>query len=963
MGGSPPATGRLGGCSATLNGVMYMVGGSLTGSVAPPFASDVLSLEISTGVWTNHTLATAASPVPRQACALAAVNIGSDVVLYLLGGRGESAATLDDFWAFSVSASSWYQFAASAWSAIPSRGAPVADHAMVAIDDGGTTKLVVIFDAELSSLDVYTIGSAYNAEDGSWALVPTTGTEPNRPDCRDNAGVVSWGSSLAVFGGHYQKFTTGDVATTNVLDVATWTWSALTTAGTPPSAKRSMMVAPLGGLSALGKRIMLVFAGNSGNTLVDELHSLHIDDASGTPTWYSVTPAGGSLPPPQELSLLGIDAAGAKAVIYGGSPSSSVVFSYDVGPRIATVAPEATLATGGHVAYPCPIASAIGTPVTSATCTVTGPIPSTIFTADAYVVALSASAGLPPVSGLVTFEAVPQPAIFAVVDPSDLDAVVTAGTTPTVNVTARAGLDFLALNAADLVSITVGGVACTSVTFHSATSITCAVPVLTAAKHAVIVTSASGGASAANGAHLVALPPPAVTSLSKTSGPQAGGDSLTLTGTWLGGSGVSIASLPGAAPADIVDNPTVSVTIASVACTVTAQSSTEVTCTTGAFATTGVFAVTVTTRNGGTAASTISYRVVAPPAVTSVTPSSGPPGTQLLVEGTSLGTSLADILVVRVGSAECRVTSVLGSPVSALNCTLGEGSAGAYDVVVTTTSGGSGSSAVQFTYVPDETGSVVPPPPPPTTDTILPLWMFAVLAALCCLCIIIGLCLARRKAREESEYEYIEYSEEVIKPATSILSVDGSSIHIPTGILPVAAPQKVMLKKRVRRPKLPADMHSSSDLRETDISSDEYIYEGDDDDSSSLDDDSYDHTAASTRQPSRPRRRRRSVQSGTTASASCSGLFDVPHLARAAVECARNVAAADADAAALDGHLSTSKVVSLGFVPRAVVYNAFVQPYIANLATFIDGEYVTLLYNLCSHLKPQARQASRSVGR
>ena len=217
-------------------------------------------------------------------------------------------------------------------------------------------------------------------------------------------------------------------------------------------------------------------------------------------------------------------------------------------------------------------------------------------------------------------------------------------------------------------SVTFGGAAAT-ITANTSSQITVTTPAGAAGAVDVVVTTVGGGATLPNSYTYVA--PPALTSLSPTTGPTAGGTSVTIDGTNLSGAS--------------------SVTFGGVAATITTNTSNQITVTTPARGA-GAVDVAVTTV-GGSATLPNSYTYVAPPALTSLTPTSGPTagGTSVTIDGTNLGGSSS----VTFGGAAATITTNTSNQVTV---TAPAGAAGAADVVVTTV-GGSATLTNGYTYV------------------------------------------------------------------------------------------------------------------------------------------------------------------------------------------------------------------------------------------------------------------------
>ena len=168
-----------------------------------------------------------------------------------------------------------------------------------------------------------------------------------------------------------------------------------------------------------------------------------------------------------------------------------------------------------------------------------------------------------------------------------------------------------------------------------------------------------------------------VTGISPSTGPPSGGTAVTITGTDLSGAtAVDFGSTPG---------------------TVTADSATSITAT--APAGTGTVDVTVTTPDGTSATSSadqFTYTVIVPPpAVTAISPSTGPVGggTSVVITGTDLAAATA----VDFGSSAGTITADTGTSITATS----PPGTGTVDVVVVTGSGVSAPvTADQYSFGP-----------------------------------------------------------------------------------------------------------------------------------------------------------------------------------------------------------------------------------------------------------------------
>jgi len=203
-------------------------------------------------------------------------------------------------------------------------------------------------------------------------------------------------------------------------------------------------------------------------------------------------------------------------------------------------------------------------------------------------------------------------------------------------------------------------------TSWSATSIV--VPVPAGASNGNVIVTVGGTAS--NGVTFtVTVPPPNITSLNPTSG--LVGASVTITGTNLGASqGTSTVKFNGTTA------------------TPTSWSATSITAPVPTGATTGNVVVTV----GGVASNGVSFTVIVPPSITSLTPNAAAVGTSITIAGANFGTSQGTSTITFNGTAATPTSwsaMSIAVPVPT-GATTG-------NVVVTV--GGLASNAVNFTVV------------------------------------------------------------------------------------------------------------------------------------------------------------------------------------------------------------------------------------------------------------------------
>lgn len=166
------------------------------------------------------------------------------------------------------------------------------------------------------------------------------------------------------------------------------------------------------------------------------------------------------------------------------------------------------------------------------------------------------------------------------------------------------------------------------------------------------------------------IEPPTKASISPSSGPTAGGNSVTITGTNL--------------------NTATAITFGANAGTITSAGAGTLVATAPA-GTAGTVPITLTTAGGST--NGLSYTYLDAPTLASVVPAAGPTagGTQVTITGTALTTTSS----VTVGGAAASFNVLSDTELTAVTPA---GVAGAADVVVTT-AGGSATLAGGFTYV------------------------------------------------------------------------------------------------------------------------------------------------------------------------------------------------------------------------------------------------------------------------
>jgi len=219
-----------------------------------------------------------------------------------------------------------------------------------------------------------------------------------------------------------------------------------------------------------------------------------------------------------------------------------------------------------------------------------------------------------------------------------------------------------------------------TVTGGNASSIDVTTPSGTAGSDNVVVTTAGGTVTDTGGFTYVT--PPTITSVVPSSGPTAGGTTVTINGTELLSATLTFGGNAG---------------------TVTADTATSITVTTPASGVAGPVPVVVTT-SGGSFTSAMGFNYIpGPPSVTAINPTSGPAagGTTVSLSGTGFTGATA----IMFGSSAA-TTMAVNSDSSAT--AVSPAGSGTVDVTVVTPRGTSPAvPADQFTY----SGGPTPPPP------------------------------------------------------------------------------------------------------------------------------------------------------------------------------------------------------------------------------------------------------------
>lgn len=226
-----------------------------------------------------------------------------------------------------------------------------------------------------------------------------------------------------------------------------------------------------------------------------------------------------------------------------------------------------------------------------------------------------------------------------------------------------------------VVSISIGGEDCSSVSLTSATSVQCTVSAIRAGLNdIVLIVDGIGKASSS-----VTVTGEAVASnVDPVSGSVNGGTELTFTGH--GFSGTTTVQAGGASVCDDVE----------------VISLTELTCTTVAKAA-GAVDIIITSNGESYSAIAYTFSDADTPTVTSVSPTQGGADDTVTISGSNFGSD-ASAISVSIGDVECTSVSIVTADTS-ISCTAGELGTGGYPVVVTVDGKGLSNNDQTFEYI------------------------------------------------------------------------------------------------------------------------------------------------------------------------------------------------------------------------------------------------------------------------
>lgn len=224
-----------------------------------------------------------------------------------------------------------------------------------------------------------------------------------------------------------------------------------------------------------------------------------------------------------------------------------------------------------------------------------------------------------------------------------------------------------------LATATIDGVACTSPTVTSGTTMTCVVPANVPGVYDIVVTNADTQSGTKLNGYTYS-PPPVITAVSPEEGPLAGGNTLTITGTGFVSSASILVGVTPCASSSVVNSTTA-------VCVLPAQLA-------------GTYGITFTNPDTQSVVYPAAYTYQEAPTVTNVALSAGAlaGGTNVTVTGTGF---LANA-TVDFGGSDCAVFGAINP--TTITCTTTAHAAGVVDVVVTNEDTQTGTMSSGYTY-------------------------------------------------------------------------------------------------------------------------------------------------------------------------------------------------------------------------------------------------------------------------
>ncbi len=456
-------------------------------------------------------------------------------------------------------------------------------------------------------------------------------------------------------------------------------WPFASAAGPPPSVTS---VTPTSGTTAGGTPVTIKGTGFvTGATVTIGSAATSVNVVSATEiTAHTAATAAGSYP--VVVSDVNGTSTGGPSYTYTPPPAPTVT---SITPTSGTTA-GGTLVTIKGTGFVAGATVTIGSAATSVIVVTSAKITAhtAATAAGSYKVVVTDANGTSTGGPSYTYVPPPPPTVTSV---APISGTTAGGTLVTIK-----GTGFVAG-----ATVTIGNAA-TSVTVVTSAKITAKTAATAAGSDPVVVSDANGTSSGGPSYTYTTPLKPTVTSVSPTTGPVAGGTTVTIKGT----------NLTAAAP--VVDFG------ATAATNIVSDSASTIVVTSPQAPAVGTVHVTVTTTGGTSATGTkdqFTYFSPGPPTVTSVSPSSGPTagGTPVTIKGTGFLSGAS----VTIGSAATSVNVVSSTEITATTTATAAGS----DAVVVTDANGTSTGGPSFTYVAPPTVTSIAPSSGPTAGGTL----------------------------------------------------------------------------------------------------------------------------------------------------------------------------------------------------------------------------------------------------
>jgi len=521
-------------------------------------------------------------------------------------------------------------------------------------------------------------------QSGSLAGAFTYIGPPTVTNVSPNSGSIAGGTAVTITGANFAtgvsvKF--GTAAATGVSVINSSTITAMTPAGVAGTAtitvtnSNGQTGSLAGAFTYIGPPTVTNVSPNSGSTTGGTAVTITgTNFAAGTTVKFGATATTGVVivNATTITATTPANSAGAVTVTVtnsiGQTGTLANAFTYIAPPTVTSVSPTSGSTAGGTAIAVRGANFASGATVKFGTATATSVVVTNSTTITATTPAGTAGAVTVTVTNSNGLNGTLANAFTYVAPPTVTSVSPNNGTT--------AGATFVTITGANFASgatVKFGSTAATSVAIVNSTTITAKTPAGSAGAVAVTVTNFNGQTGTLTNAFTY-VAPPTVSSLSPTSGSTLGGTAVIVRGTNFA-AGTTVKFGTAAATNVVIVN------------------STMITATTPA-GSAGAVIVTVTNSNGLTGSLANGYTYIVPPAVSSLSPTTGPTGGGTIV--TITGTNFASGATVKFGTATA--TSVMVSSTTILAITPGVGTPGAVTVTVTNSNGLSGSRANAFTY-------------------------------------------------------------------------------------------------------------------------------------------------------------------------------------------------------------------------------------------------------------------------